>query len=80
MATTLHATRPARHSLTELAHLRDRFDHTMHALQSGYDQARDGTRRGLRSADRYVHRHPYRTLGLAAVAAGVIGLLIARRD
>jgi ElaB/YqjD/DUF883 family membrane-anchored ribosome-binding protein len=43
-------------------------------------QATDTARRAAYGVDDYVHTHPWKTLGFAALIGVVVGLLIARRD
>lgn len=48
------------------------LEHRMHRL-------RGDVGRSMSDADRYVREHPWRTAGIAAGAAFVLGLLLARR-
>jgi ElaB/YqjD/DUF883 family membrane-anchored ribosome-binding protein len=39
----------------------------------------DGTRHAARTADSYVHEHPWQAIGIGAAAGVLLGVLIARR-
>lgn len=39
----------------------------------------DSTKEAARAADEYVHEHPWRAVGIGALAGLVLGLLIGRR-
>ena len=49
-------------------------------MQRMQTQATETARRAAYDVDDYVHAHPWKTLGFAALLGVVVGLLIARRD
>lgn len=60
-------------------------------LSAGLAQARErisavedtlvgGAKRGARNADRLVHASPWQSIGVAAAAAFILGVMIGRRD
>lgn len=48
-------------------------------LASAETAVLDGARQAARSADEYVHRHPWESMGIGAAVGLLIGMLIARR-
>lgn len=62
-------------------------ERTQQALQSAKTRLQDleaaaeaKVRAGAREADRYVHDHPWTSIGLGAAVGVLIGLLIGRRE
>lgn len=59
--------------------LRERMKHTFNEGRAKLDRAREYTKEHLQDADVYVRGHPYQSIGLAAVAGVLIGVLITRK-
>ena len=70
---------------------REQAGETVEQLQAGLKQARervedlqqgvrDGIEKGADATDQFVRRQPWVAVGIAAAAAFVLGLLVARRD
>lgn len=58
---------------------RERLKHTFSGGRAKFDHAREYTKEHLQDADVYVRGHPYQSIGLAAVAGVLIGVLITRK-
>jgi ElaB/YqjD/DUF883 family membrane-anchored ribosome-binding protein len=62
---------------------RERFSDRVRQVRARVDdwesEAVHQVRRAARTADRSVHTHPYRAMGIAAAAGVLIGLLASRR-
>ena len=63
--------------------VRDKFAEQVRHVRAQLDdfegEAVHRMRRAARGADRAVHSHPYRAVGVAAAAGLLIGLLVSRR-
>lgn len=59
-----------------------RFESTLSSARSGLDSAQESviarTRDAMKTTDDYVQDNPWRSVGIAAVAGVVIGLLLGR--
>lgn len=62
---------------------RARFESSLSNARSGLSvleqQVTEGARDAAKSTDRYVHEHPWKSVGIGAFAGLVAGILIARR-
>ena len=60
----------------------DALDAARASLSAGADYAQQQTRAALRNSDRYVRRHPWESIGIAALVGVAIGVLVsvARRQ
>ncbi|HUA38438.1 MAG TPA: DUF883 family protein [Candidatus Sulfopaludibacter sp.] len=56
--------------------LRHRLSSTLDSAKVRYQQIREKTMAGAKTADRTIREHPYESIGLAAGAAFGLGLLI----
>jgi ElaB/YqjD/DUF883 family membrane-anchored ribosome-binding protein len=61
---------------------RARFESSLSSAKSGLDNAQESvlarTKDAMHSTDDYVHDNPWRSVGVAAIAGVVIGLLLGR--
>jgi ElaB/YqjD/DUF883 family membrane-anchored ribosome-binding protein len=78
MATTAEnivrrARRTAKDNGLDFAGLREQLDETLHRARKGAGKA---ARQGYRTADRYVHRHPWTAMAVATGAVAIAGLAI----
>lgn len=66
-----------------VAELRERMQENLraarHKLADAEDAIRAKTREVAKATDHYVHEHPWKSIGIAAGAGLIIGLLIGRR-
>jgi ElaB/YqjD/DUF883 family membrane-anchored ribosome-binding protein len=44
------------------------------------ESLRSGVKSGVRTANRIVHRSPWQSIGIAAAAAFILGVMVSRRD
>ena len=62
---------------------RERIQHRLRLAKEKFDHAEaavlNGARNAARATDGYVHVHPWTTVGIAAGAGLLIGMLISRR-
>jgi ElaB/YqjD/DUF883 family membrane-anchored ribosome-binding protein len=62
---------------------RARFESTLSSAKTGLStleqQVTEGARDALESSDRYVHEHPWQSVGIGALAGLLAGLWIGRR-
>ncbi|GAB3184672.1 ElaB/YgaM/YqjD family protein [Hydrogenophaga aquatica] len=67
----------------KVAELRERMQENLraarHKLADAEDAIRAKTREVATATDHYVHEHPWKSIGIAAGAGLIIGLLIGRR-
>lgn len=67
----------------KVAGLRAKLEDNMRAartrLVEAQDAVMDKTKIAARATDVYVHEHPWQSIGIAAAAGAVVGLLINRR-
>lgn len=61
------------------ARIRDRLDDARHRAADLQDEAIGRAKEAARVTDDYVHEHPWASVGLAAAAGVVLGVLIGRR-
>lgn len=66
-------------SQEKMAALRSRMDDAIESTREFYRHAREVTREQAERADQYVHDHPYKALGVAAVVGALAGVLVSRR-
>lgn len=74
-------------SRSNIKELRERAEKRLHDTRERleargeklYDEARDSVRGQVDACDKYVHDNPWSSVGIAAAAGMVIGLLIGRR-
>jgi ElaB/YqjD/DUF883 family membrane-anchored ribosome-binding protein len=59
--------------------IRDRLETARHRAADLQDRALDQAKEAARATDDYVHEHPWASVGIAAAAGMVLGLLIGRR-
>lgn len=59
--------------------LRERMKHALDESRETFKRMRESTREHLEEADEYVREHPYQTIGLAALAGVLVGVLITRK-
>lgn len=59
--------------------LRERMKHALDEGRETFRRVRESTREHLEEADEYVRDHPYQTIGLAALAGVLVGVLITRK-
>lgn len=61
-----------------------RFGSTLSTARSGLDTAQESvvarTKDAVHGTDQYVHENPWRSVGVAAIAGIVIGLLLSRSE
>jgi len=81
-AHTVATARP-RQTGERVAELRERMQENLraarHKLADAEDAIRAKTREVAKATDHYVHEHPWKSIGIAAGAGLIIGLLIGRR-
>ncbi|HSW34533.1 MAG TPA: DUF883 family protein [Steroidobacteraceae bacterium] len=67
----------------EIARLRTRIGAglatTRKALADGTDQVQRQAKAAMATSDRYVHEQPWQSVGIAAVAGLLVGILVGRR-
>lgn len=59
--------------------LRERMRHALEEGRAAFQRVRESTREHLDEADDYVREHPYQTIGMAALAGLLVGVLITRK-
>ena len=60
--------------------LRERMRTKLAEGKAAYERMRDSTKEHIEEADEYVRTHPYQTIGLAALAGLLVGVLITRKN
>lgn len=67
----------------KFAALRERMEENLrnarHKLADAEDAIKAKTREVAKATDHYVHEHPWKSIGIAAGAGLIIGMLISRR-
>lgn len=71
-------------SSAEIAHhrlgaAREQIDHALEQGKQIYNNLREATSKQAKVADEFVRNNPYKTVGIVAGLAIVVGLLISRR-